>query len=187
MINGSLQGLGAVTVGTLGTLGGSGSISGVHAPGNSAGLQSFGGNLSYNATGSMAWELFVNTEAGRGTTFDGVNVGGNLSVAGGSGLSLTFKGAGSTVDFTQTFWEADRAWLVFDVGAETTGSFSITALGLDSQGRSAAEFGAFSLSTQGSDVYLNWTAGAIPEPSTYAAMAGLMSMGVVTARRRRRG
>ncbi|MBC8011795.1 MAG: PEP-CTERM sorting domain-containing protein, partial [Burkholderiales bacterium] len=38
----------------------------------------------------------------------------------------------------------------------------------------------------GGDITLNWTAGsAIPEPSTFAALAGVAALGLAALRRRR--
>jgi autotransporter-associated beta strand protein len=191
VINGALQGLGAVNVGALGTLGGAGSIagattiSGTHAPGNSAGIQTFAGDLAYTSTGNLSWELTANNATSRGVAFDGVDVGGNLDIASGAGLSLVFNSAGSTVDFSDSFWASDRSWLVVDVAGTTTGSFSLTAITQDSLAQNASTFGSFSLSGVDNDVVLSWTAAAIPEPSSWAAILGFAAIGTAATRRRR--
>jgi fibronectin-binding autotransporter adhesin len=91
IINGSTSNASAVTVGLNGTLGGTGTvggnttISGIHSPGNSPGIQTFTGNLSYVDAGTpdptVNWELASNTTTvGVNPTanFDQIIVGGNL-------------------------------------------------------------------------------------------------------------
>jgi hypothetical protein len=48
----------------------------IHAPGNSPGLQSFTGGLSYAAGSHLQWELVANAAelADRGTLYDAVDV-----------------------------------------------------------------------------------------------------------------
>jgi fibronectin-binding autotransporter adhesin len=76
---------GAVSVAATATLGGSGTIggattianNGILAPGNSAGLLSFSSNLTFSGTDAKSnFEIASGT---RGTNYDGVNVGGQLT------------------------------------------------------------------------------------------------------------
>ena len=181
-VNGTLSG--NVDVGPGGTLGGTGTIiggvavGGTHTPGNSPGISTITGNLSYTTGATVVWEVAGNT-ASQGAPgsrlFDQTVVNGNLAFSGSTALVLSFfdQDPGSTwtstVDWTDEFWSADRSWTLWQVSGTTSG-FSNLALQtqswLDSTG---AAFGTvrphrtFSLALDGNDVNLIYT---IPEPST---------------------
>lgn len=194
----------SVTIGSSASLGGTGTIagnvtiSGAHNPGNSPGVQTFGGNLTYNENATVNWELSSNTiTQGTGTlgdpyTFDQIVVGGTLNFAGATTLNLAFNGSGSTVDWTDdTFWGSNRTWLVYD--SNTTSNYASLTLsamnwvdGFGNEFNTERAGSSFSLSLVGQDIFLNYTAAAIPEPSTYAALAGLGALGLVMWKRRRR-
>ncbi|HUU30792.1 MAG TPA: dockerin type I repeat-containing protein [Phycisphaerae bacterium] len=123
-----------MNVGINGTLGGSGAISGAtfisghHTPGTSAGVQTFGGNLTYNAGSDVTWELVADTSTqGSPAVFDRIVVGSGLDFAGTTALILKFDATGSAVDWTNAFWDDSRNWLVYDV-AGTTSDFSNLSL-----------------------------------------------------------
>lgn len=185
------------TLSGTGTIAGDVTITGTHTPGNSPGVQTIGGNLTY-ASGSLGivWELAGNTAAlaDRGTVYDGIDVGGDLTVVGSSPVNLVFDLAGSTVDWSDTFWDTDKlgtdGWLLLDVGgvAYDANNLSIVLLDyLDSQGQLLSEVranGAFSLQQVGSDIYLTYA--AIPEPSTYGLILGGLALVGAAVRRRRK-
>jgi T5SS/PEP-CTERM-associated repeat protein/autotransporter-associated beta strand protein len=191
--NSSVGGLLTVT----GTLSGSGSVTGdvlvtgVHAPGNSPGIQTFDGNLTYDNAAVIYWELTANTQSNSPVVYDQIVLSNaaNLSFGGSNVLSLLFAGAGSLVDWTDSFWEVNRAWTVFDLASGVTTGFSNLSLGgslLDANGLTLdpGTRGYFSLDQSGQDVTLRFT--AVPEPSTYAmALAGLACGGWQMWRRRR--
>lgn len=195
--SGSGTGTGTVTVDSGATLGGSGIISGAttingtHSPGNSPGLQTFSSNLTYNDA-TVVWELTSNSTAGRGTTYDGINVGGNLTFTGTSALALTFNGIGSTVDWTDSMWNSSitgtNGWLIYDVAGSLTGTLATTTANwVDSQGNlfnTVLAGSSFSTFQSGSDLYLNYS--VIPEPSTWALLAGSLISLIVFRRMRRR-
>jgi hypothetical protein len=182
-----------------GTLSGSGlvngdvNVTGVHAPGNSPGIQTFDGNLSYGNGAVVNWELIANTQSNSPVVYDQIVLSNtaNLSFSGSNVLSLSFAGAGSLVDWTDSFWDVNRAWTVFDLASGVTTGFGNLSLGgslLDANGLAldGATRGAFGLVQSGQDVVLQFTTAAVPEPSTYAmALAGLACGGYSIWRRRK--
>lgn len=191
-VNGTIQNS-AVTVAASGTLGGTGSIlsttqiNGIHSPGSSPGIQTFGGGLTYSASSSLTWELDTNATAVRGTNFDGVDVtGGAFSLDSAAVINLSL---GGTVDFTDTFWATTQSWLVVDLGTGVTGDGGSTtfAVGAITGGANySAALGTFSTlrTADGAgknDVYLAWT--PVPEPS--AALLAALSSSFLLLRRRK--
>jgi autotransporter-associated beta strand protein len=190
-IAGALQVDSGATLAGSGTIGGNAVISGTHGPGNSPGLQSFGSSLSYKSASTVLLEFTQNSTEGRGVSFDGINVAGDLSFDPGSTMSLAFNGAGSTVNWNDQFWnnyvKTSDGWLLYSVGGTLSGLNNLTLSGsfLDSNGLSlgsARPNSYFNLYQVGNNVYLNY---AVPEPSTYALM-GLGALALVVAYRRRR-
>jgi autotransporter-associated beta strand protein len=174
---------GALTVHTGGTVAGSGNftsavtiVSGANlAPGNSPGLATFTSGLTLNTGSNFNFELIGNTSSGRGTNFDAVDVtGGILTLQSGVDFNITLNGSGSTVDFTDAFWTNNQSWLVFSNTnapsiADTINIFNLGTVSVDSQGGIYTNYGSFSFSQSGNDIYLNWA--AIPEPSTGILLA----------------
>jgi autotransporter-associated beta strand protein len=200
-LNGSLASLivstaAATTLSGTGTLLGNVTIEGIHSPGNSPGVQTIGGDLTYSgSSSSVVWELVSNTAspAGRGVSYDGIDVGGNLSFAGPTVLSLVFNGAGSTVNWNDSFWDTTvtgtNGWLLYDVAGTTTGLSNLTLSGtnwLDSLGNSFSDVRpdtTFALSQIGNDVYV--TVVAVPEPSSVVLLCvGAVFFAGVRHRRR---
>ena len=175
-----------------GTVGGNATIAGTHSPGNSPGAQTFNGNLTYEAGAIVNWELIANTTGSAGVNYDQILLPtGNLTFSGSTTLALSFNSVGSSVDWTNAFWNVNRSWIVYDLsGGTTIGGLSNLSLGgslLDSlnQPLSPTGRGYFTTSLVGQDVVLNFT--AVPEPSTWAmALAGLACGGYVMRRRRKR-
>lgn len=168
-----------------GALGGTGTFSGgiivanggALAPGTSPGiLTSHDANLDFQTGSSLAWELISNDTTVRGTDFDGVDVTGTgvLTIESGVSSELIFNASGSTVDFTDAFWDSNQSWLVFDLdNAPTLGAssivFSTITTTLDSLGNDFSVTGGdLSWDQQGNDLYLSYV---IPEPSTFVLIA----------------
>jgi autotransporter-associated beta strand protein len=194
-VNGSIAGALQVDAGATlkgsGSIAGAATISGTHGPGNSPGIQSFGSSLSYKSTSTVLLEFTQNSTAGRGVSFDGIDVAGDLSFDPGAVMSLTFNGAGSSVNWNDQLWnnyvKTSDGWLLYSVGGNISGlnNLSISGSFLDSNGlalSSARPDSYFNLYQVGNNVYLNY---AIPEPSTYALM-GLGAVALVIAVRRRK-
>ena len=203
VVNGSISTSTLTTVNATATLGGSGTIgaatiSGTHSPGNSPGIQTFTGNVTYQAGSNLVWELSANTTTGRGSNFDGINLSGsaNLDFAGATTLSLDFDAVGSTVDWSDALWDQSisgtAGWKVFDLAAGTANSLYNFAIGSgdwnDASGDSLASIrpnGSFSLFQDGNDIYLNYSnVSAIPEPGSLLGLGLILGAPVLTRRRR---
>ena len=134
-VNGQLSGAGVVNGNVL--------VNGVHAPGNSSGnspgIQTFSGDLSYGSGATINWELLANTASNSPLVFDQIVLSNaaNLSFSATSELSLSFAGAGSVVDWNDAFWDVNRVWTVFGLASGVTTGFSNLSLGgsfLDANG-----------------------------------------------------
>ncbi|MCE9544250.1 MAG: autotransporter-associated beta strand repeat-containing protein [Planctomycetia bacterium] len=206
VVNGSLAAGSTVTVAATATLGGTGTIGGnavikgIHNPGNSPGIQTFAGNLTYNGGASVVnWDLNNNTVVNQpnpSAVFDTIVVGGDLSFVDPTTLNLHFNGAGSAVDWSDAFWGISHmgtnGWLVYDVAGNTTGFDKlglVTTDWLDGQGDSFSGAvipgSGFFITQEGNDIYLNYS--AAPEPGTFVlALFGLATVGFVGWRKVRR-
>ncbi|MGB8853339.1 MAG: autotransporter-associated beta strand repeat-containing protein [Pirellulales bacterium] len=180
------------TLSGTGTVGGNAVIGGVHSPGNSPGSQTFNGNLTYQGDENIPqvdWELIANTTASAGVNYDQIVLPtGNLDFAVPTVLALSFDSLGSSVLWSDPFWDVNRAWTIYDLSGGTTSNFSNLSVGgslLDSLGNSLSPTarGFFTTAVVGQDVVLTFT--AVPEPSTWAlAFAGLGCGGWMMRRRR---
>lgn len=200
IVNGSIATSALTSVGAGVILGGSGTLGtttleGTHSPGNSPGVQTVNGNLTYAAGSNLVWELNANSTAGRGTSFDGIDVTGNLSFSGATTLDLSFALAGSAVDWSDTLWDnsvtGTAGWKVFVLTTGTIsglGNLSIgSAAWADGSGDALAAVrpnASFTLFQDGNELYLNYlNASAIPEPGSMIGLGILL--GVPLLRRRR--
>ena len=179
------------TLSGVGTVAGAISIAGTHSPGTSPGLQTFDSNLTYSSGANVDWELIANSQGSAGTDYDQIAVGGNLDFAGTTTLDLIFNTGGSGVAWSNTFWDTDRAWLVWDLSTGSVsnlGNLSINTVDwLDGSGTAfstARPDASFSISQVGQDVSLVYT--AVPEPGVLAMLpaAGLALVGLRRFRRR---
>jgi len=211
VVNGSLASP-SVTVGAAGTLGGTGTIAGdttiagTHTPGNSPGIQTFAGNLTYSGgLSAVNWELAANSTtnaANPNAIFDTVVVAGNLSFNGVTDLNLSFKPVGGNVIWSDPFWQTSKSgtagWLVYDVTGAITNFENLSRVTTnwldsgDSPFNSVLGGSYFSLyqSVSGKQIYLNYTFSTVttPEPSSAVAMAVVAILGgaVFLVRRNRR-
>ena len=174
----------AGTLSGTGVLNGNVLINGVHAPGNSPGIQTFNGDLTYGSGAVINWELIDNSVSTSPSVFDQVFLGGSaaLTFSGSNVLSLSFDSAGSLVDWTDVFWDVNQTWTLFDLDSGSTTGFNFLAIGgslLDSTGSSlnTGTRGSFSLGQTGQDVVLLYTAvSPVPEidPAGCASVVALV-------------
>jgi hypothetical protein len=181
-------------LGGSGRVGGDTFISGQHTPGNSPGIQTFAGDLTYEGGSSeVVWELARNTMTQESpAVFDQIIVEGNLNFTGLTELVLAFDVDSGIVDWSNAFWDNSQSWTIYDVTGTTTGFsnyFSITSADWqdnNSVALSAARAGAnFSLTQEGNDIKLNYV---VPEPTALSllGLAGIMMLvgrRLVSARR----
>jgi fibronectin-binding autotransporter adhesin len=176
-----VQALAGSTLSGTGTIAGPATISGTHSPGAaSRGTQTFNNGIVYLAGSAVNWELAANTDTDT-AAFDRVVVtASSLVFTGPTALNLVFNAAGSTVRWTDSFWDVNRSWTIYDLisGASTPSLVNLVVGGslLDSQGQSlSAERGSFSLDEVDGNVVLTFA--AVPEPSAMA----LAAVGVAVA------
>lgn len=189
--NGTIAGSGTMTV--TGTLSGSGTVAadtvvtGTHSPGNSPGIQTFGGNLTYSAGAGILLQFNGNTTNNSPVNYDQILVGNNLNFNGLTTLNLDFGDTGSVVDWNNAFWQSSQSWTLYSVSGTTAGFANLTLNTTNWTDASGDLFGnvlsggTFSLAQNGNNVVLNY---AVPEPSTYALM-GLGALVLVIAYRRK--
>jgi hypothetical protein len=163
---GSFNATGGLT--NTGTFGGGGTFTGslvnagLLSPGQSPGLLNITGNLTLQSTSHLLMELGGLIE---GISYDSIDVTG----------TLTFGGT-LTVTLVNTFIPATgAAFNLFDAGAfsGTFASLNLPTLSGGLQWDTSTLYTAGVLSVS-----------AIPEPSTYAALAGLAALGLAAWKRR---
>jgi autotransporter-associated beta strand protein len=175
----------SATLKGTGTIGGATEIAGIHAPGNSVGLQVFSSTLEYAAGSFFEWELGAakDTNSGgvRGTDYDAVNHNGLTVIPG-----ATFKVATDLViDYvvSSSFWAAQQDWTDIFSGPVTQGWAADTPVSVYSTSdlnnpRDVSSYGTFTIS----GTTLTWTPVPIPEPA--AALAGVLLVAGLCYRRR---
>lgn len=186
--------VGGYTVGSGQTIKGTGTYSGnvivgsggTLAPGNSPGVVTFSGDLTLS--GTTALEINGTT---RGTDFDGVNLTGtsNALVYGGA-LSMSFNAvpAAAVYDLFQIAGTVSQSGTFGSVTIGGSAVASSTAASITGSGWTATltdnvTSAVWNLSFDNATGDLTVT--AIPEPATYAVLAGVASLGLAAYRRRR--
>jgi autotransporter-associated beta strand protein len=193
--SGSGTGSGAVTVSSGGILSGRGTIAGALtvasggklAPGNSPGTLTTG-NATWAGDAGYLWEINdVTGAAGSDPGWDLHWIAGSLDVTATSGsrfnvliTSLTLANASGAVhNFSPG---QNYSWMIAHTTEGILG-FDPLKFNLDRSAFANSAPGSFSLSTVGSDLYLNYT--AVPEPGTMALFTGFGLVGFAIWRRRR--
>jgi autotransporter-associated beta strand protein len=185
----------AFTINSGGTLSGTGTLGaltvasgGTLSPGASPGTLAAGAT-TFAGGGGYRWEI-NNATGAAGTNWDLLSVSGALTITATSGNPFTLSlvsltpgnDAGTLINFnaaqnsSYTIATASGGIVGFDAGdiSINTGSFTNTVNG------------TWSLSAIGNNLNLVYTTTAIPEPSTYAALAGVLMLAFAAHRRRNR-
>jgi autotransporter-associated beta strand protein len=191
--SGSAFGTGNVTVAADATLTGAGSFSGTLllegelSPGNSPGTLTAGAT-TFASGASYRWE--INDAAGAaGTAWDLLSVNGGLTITATAGnpftIFLTSLTAGNAAGVVANFDPAQSTFYTFVTTTGGITGFDASRFVLDTSAFANAFDGSWSIAQSGNDLNLVYTASAIPEPSTYAALVGALALGVALVRRRR--
>lgn len=154
------------------------------APGNSPGVLTVGANQSWSSF-TYDWEVNNFTGTVAGTAFDQIAVTGSLNLTGSASayvLKVLSLDAGNASGLVTNFSEVSRSWTIASTTAGITG-FNAANWTIDATGFLNSEAGAFTLAQLGNDLVLSYV--AVPEPATYASLAGLGILGFVASRRRR--
>ena len=153
----------------------------VLAPGGELpGILNVEGEVMLQAGSVFQWQLAALSEAAAGQSFSQIVIaeGGYLNIANGAMLDLVF-GNGLAPHGGDAFWSENHSWLIVAGNNVSNGLFDI-------DNSAWSDVGWFYTTLVDGGVALNWTAAAIPEPSTYAAIfGGLALIGVMIMRRRR--
>ncbi|WP_438479946.1 beta strand repeat-containing protein [Oleiharenicola lentus] len=200
VVNGSLAANGITTVNTSGRLSGSGSVGtlfvvdgGTLAPGNSPGTLS-AASTTWEAGGSYQWEI-ANATGARGTHYDLLSITGTLNLNALTAESFEL----SLISLVQTAGVYSPGNVInfnaalnysYTIATTTGGIFGFDAADfrINTSGFSNHTLGGtwnLALGNSNKDLTLNFTASAIPEPSTYAALFGALVLGLALYRKRR--
>lgn len=169
------------TLSGTGTIVGDITIAGIHAPGNSPGLQAIVGDATYSSTSIFNWDLAANLDTAtggtRGADYDAVNISGNLTVEAGAAFRV-IQNPG--LNFSEPFWLANREWTdTFLVGGSVSGwaaNSLVAVFDLNNNPVDVSNYGSFTIS----GTTLSWS--AVPEPAN--AIAGMLLAAGLLKRRR---
>lgn len=112
------------------------------------------GNVTASATGQLRLTKQINVNSA--TTATSGYTAGTVVANSNAVIDITTTPAGSTVAYNNPFWRQSRSWPVL-AASSITGAFSLGTVSNDPGGRSAANFGNFSLQSTSSAVTLNWS------------------------------
>ena len=142
----------SATLSGTGAIAGSTSIYGTLAP--SPGGFTFSNTLNLESNALLVTPLMSNSTSAISTV-----KAATAAVASGVTVNMTLNAAGSSVDFSNSFWSATHTWPVLTSSA-LSGSLTLGSISSDTVGRSASWFGAFTLQQSGTAVNLVWTPAA---------------------------
>lgn len=147
------------------------------------------GSAEFAAGGEFIFNLYSATgTAGATSGWDKLSLSGALSLTATAGDPFTIQleslGTTSSLGSAAFFSGASNySWQFVTADGGITG-FSASAFAVDTSSWANSFSGSFSVSQSGNSLYLNYS--AIPEPSTYAALLGVVALAGAGWQRRRR-
>ncbi|WP_438481951.1 autotransporter-associated beta strand repeat-containing protein [Oleiharenicola lentus] len=184
----------AFTVNSGATIGGRGSIGALTlhsgatlAPGNSPGTLTTGSEI-WNGGANYNWQI-QNATGAAGVGYDLVNISGSLTINATSAsrfnlnLFSIFAGdaAGNAINFNSALNSSYTIASATSIIGFDANAFTINASGFTN----TLNGGSWNLSQVGNNLNLNFAAAAIPEPSTYAMIFGVLVLGLTVYSKRR--
>lgn len=183
-VNSGARLMGTGSLGALSLMSG-----GTLAPGASTGTLS-AGNASFAGGSYFNFEL-SNATGTRGTSsgWDLLSIGGSLSLSASAGNPFTLRLStlnGTASGLAANFDAASSYSFTFVATTGGVTGFATNAFAFDTTGFQNLFSGTWTVGQSGNDLVLNYSgASAIPEPSTYAAIAGACALGLAVWQRRR--
>ena len=170
-LSGSNTSTGSTTV-SSGTL----SVTGSLAAGNTVtvangailtGTGTIAGPVSFAGGSRLRWGLVESNPVAGGLS------AGAVAVGSGAAINLVFNAAGSTVDFSSSFWAANHSWPVLTCSS-MSGTFALGSISQDGFGNSIAPYGTFYLQQTATGVTLFYASlnSAPPLPPTGGSANG---------------
>jgi autotransporter-associated beta strand protein len=194
-VNGSIASSSLTTVSNQGTLQGSGTVGnasilsgGTINPGNSIGLLTIDGDLTWDINGNYNWEIYDSTGVA-GIGYDTINVVGtlDLSLLGVESFNInlwslsnpTMTQSGDAINFDPN---QNYLWTIISTEEGIIGFnnnlFDINTLAYNNtDGFANALNGSFSISQNENDIILAYN--TVPEPSTYALLLIGLGIGLI--------
>ena len=196
-VNGSLSVSSPTTVNSGATIGGSGSLGaltinngGILSPGNSPGIL-HAGNTILAGGSTYLWQISDMLGAA-GTGFDQLQVNGTITIGATPSNRLVIALQSLLPDNVTPGNAASYNPLQMGSYVIATASGGISGLTASNYSIDTSLFTntpavgwTLATSSDGNSLLLNYAPTAVPEPSTYAALAGLTALGLVVWRRRR--
>ena len=193
IVNGSIASSSVTTVRNGARLGGSGTVGAltfesgsILSPGNSPGTL-HAGATTWAGGSTYLWELADATGLA-GTGWDLLSISGALMFNASQANPITLSLVSLTADLlagAATNFDSNLNYTFAFVTAETIHGFDADTFALDLGGFTNAFTGQWSIVHTASTLSLSYAGSAIPEPSTYAALAGALALGLAFWRRRR--
>jgi hypothetical protein len=102
-----------------------------------------------------------------------------VTVSAGAAINLIFNGAGSAVNFNNSFWKQPRSWAVV-ASTAMSGQFALGTVSADSAGNGISGFGTISLQQSSTGATVVFYPLTVIPPAAPTGLSGTGSPGTVT-------